>query len=444
MPVSVSCACGKQLRVPDQYVGRRVKCPACGEGLLVEDDSAPEMLIAEAPRQIRFSCGKCGKEMQAKAEYAGKQTKCPGCQSMVKIEEPKAAAPSPSKITTKPKARAAAAVEDEEEDEAPVRRKGSKNKKTKPKKRAVWPWILAGVGSFLVIVGVVLFLIFGLGNADGKLTDLDIIPGDAQAIVGVKIGDVWKVPGFQQGFQQGFQATNPMAAQQMQEMKDFLPGIQPGDVTRLTFVMQTITPLGPNAWMALQSSASINREKYLNSLKLNGRMKLTDKSAGGRTYQQVASMNQFPGQKMVGAHLFNEHLMIFGDEPEIVKVLERGAKVTKAGPSADALKRLAGSDQLVIGGNPPPDAMNQLAMLMQAQLDDVPCQAVKEMQQLLLTASISQNSFDMELSGSLPDGAKAEQVKTALEAGKKKLVIVLGFALRRHAAANLQGRGGRD
>ena len=29
MPIGIACSCGKSLRVPDEYVGRRVKCPAC-------------------------------------------------------------------------------------------------------------------------------------------------------------------------------------------------------------------------------------------------------------------------------------------------------------------------------------------------------------------------------------------------------------------------------
>jgi hypothetical protein len=30
MPVTVSCSCGKQLKVKDELIGKRVRCPACG------------------------------------------------------------------------------------------------------------------------------------------------------------------------------------------------------------------------------------------------------------------------------------------------------------------------------------------------------------------------------------------------------------------------------
>ena len=31
MPISVRCACGKTLQVDDQFAGRRIRCPACGQ-----------------------------------------------------------------------------------------------------------------------------------------------------------------------------------------------------------------------------------------------------------------------------------------------------------------------------------------------------------------------------------------------------------------------------
>src|SRR5438270_176083 len=108
MPVLISCQCGKQLRVPDEYAGRRVKCPVCGQPTSVPNGTAatappqtaayqppapppapPGLPTATAPAgMIRFTCGACGKQMQAKAEFAGRSTRCPGCQSAVLIADP--------------------------------------------------------------------------------------------------------------------------------------------------------------------------------------------------------------------------------------------------------------------------------------------------------------------------------------------------------------------
>jgi hypothetical protein len=42
MPIAIRCACGKTLAAPDQYAGRRVKCPACGKTLTVASKAAAE------------------------------------------------------------------------------------------------------------------------------------------------------------------------------------------------------------------------------------------------------------------------------------------------------------------------------------------------------------------------------------------------------------------
>lgn len=38
MSLKISCACGKRLKVDDSTLGKRVKCPACGKAVLVEEE----------------------------------------------------------------------------------------------------------------------------------------------------------------------------------------------------------------------------------------------------------------------------------------------------------------------------------------------------------------------------------------------------------------------
>ena len=35
MPIPVTCDCGKNLNIPDQYAGQKVKCPACATTIAV-------------------------------------------------------------------------------------------------------------------------------------------------------------------------------------------------------------------------------------------------------------------------------------------------------------------------------------------------------------------------------------------------------------------------
>src|SRR5262245_55123167 len=115
MAVAVACSCGKQLRIPDEYRGKRIKCPGCGEGLGV-----PAAWRPKADDGIRFEC-ECGAPRQAKAENAGKVTRCPECGEKQRIpeerEESEARQPKKTRIQSeapRPSKKSAAAVEDED------------------------------------------------------------------------------------------------------------------------------------------------------------------------------------------------------------------------------------------------------------------------------------------------------------------------------------------
>ena len=55
MPISLSCQCGKALRVKDEFAGKKVRCPGCKEVMSIPlpepeaspDDEALNMLLAD-------------------------------------------------------------------------------------------------------------------------------------------------------------------------------------------------------------------------------------------------------------------------------------------------------------------------------------------------------------------------------------------------------------
>jgi hypothetical protein len=52
MPITLNCACGKILRIPDQHAGKRVKCPACN-GILATAPPQPAFeVVEEEPKQL--------------------------------------------------------------------------------------------------------------------------------------------------------------------------------------------------------------------------------------------------------------------------------------------------------------------------------------------------------------------------------------------------------
>ncbi|MHC4118686.1 MAG: DUF6263 family protein, partial [Planctomycetota bacterium] len=71
----VCILCHEKLSAPDQYAGKRIKCPKCNNTSIVP---------AESPT-IRFTCKNCGKGIRVLQIFAGKQGKCPGCKSAVAV-----------------------------------------------------------------------------------------------------------------------------------------------------------------------------------------------------------------------------------------------------------------------------------------------------------------------------------------------------------------------
>jgi hypothetical protein len=55
MPVTLTCECGKRLRIPDGKEGKRVKCPGCGQVLAVPDDAASIAVQESRPSAKRKS-----------------------------------------------------------------------------------------------------------------------------------------------------------------------------------------------------------------------------------------------------------------------------------------------------------------------------------------------------------------------------------------------------
>jgi hypothetical protein len=96
MAISFHCNCGKKLAAKDDFAGRRLKCPGCGEVLTIPGHptaATPELTPAgktEAMRSrvgktastiaafVRFACD-CGRKMKAYRGDIGSEVDCPRC-----------------------------------------------------------------------------------------------------------------------------------------------------------------------------------------------------------------------------------------------------------------------------------------------------------------------------------------------------------------------------
>ncbi len=101
MPIPVKCQCGQQFKAKDKLAGKAVKCPKCGNPLKIGMPAAatPTAQTAKSTMQsakIPVTC-QCGKTFQAPPKLAGKRVKCPACGQGIQIPTPNAQ-PTPQPV----------------------------------------------------------------------------------------------------------------------------------------------------------------------------------------------------------------------------------------------------------------------------------------------------------------------------------------------------------
>lgn len=107
MPKFVCGFCESKIRVPDEYVGKRVKCPGCGKPVEVPgevpadagasldlsllDDSMSGETGKAAPRKLRsivIGCGVCSKTIHIPENRVGAVINCSKCQTPLLVDVP--------------------------------------------------------------------------------------------------------------------------------------------------------------------------------------------------------------------------------------------------------------------------------------------------------------------------------------------------------------------
>jgi hypothetical protein len=151
MPVKLSCPCGKVVRVRDELLGKKVKCPDCGKPVLVEEPAEEEEEESPPPRR-------------AKAEEKITRKKPP-------VEDLDDEEPPPPRKTKKPdkaKPRSRNEEEEDEEEEADEEEERPRKKGRKQaRKTSLYLWLGLAGGGVLVAAGVVV-LILVLNKKDGS------------------------------------------------------------------------------------------------------------------------------------------------------------------------------------------------------------------------------------------------------------------------------------
>lgn len=459
MAIQVQCSCGKQLRVADEHVGRRVKCPACGEMQTVSaggNGTAKKPTSKLAPKKpaepdkgevVKFECDECGKAMQARADYAGRTTRCPECKAPVVIpdqadmddepEELVEAEDKPknriqaSKPAPKPAKKSLPADDDveedrdddfEEEEERPRKKKGKK----KDKKKGGMPvGLLIGLG-----VGLLILLLGGGGftawwflrGGGGKAPpDLTWVPADAQGFVTVRVSHVWQSAPVQDIKQAAGGANNPFSNLMEQEI-----GLSPDEIERVTFV--GVDAKTQDGWIIYSTHKPYDRKRIQARARVDG----VERKHQNRTYLSGPAGSQ-------AVHFSSDRQVIMAPNETAMKAcLDHIAQPRTKGKLEKALAE-AVSTPVVVGFQVTPD-MVALAGQLNAQAPmqpkgpaGAPKNFESPVQNGMLTLTPSNNSLMLELTVTCTNDAKAQEAKKSLEDGRKQLKPMLfaaGFAMK--------------
>ncbi|MHC4336908.1 MAG: hypothetical protein ACYSTG_03025 [Planctomycetota bacterium] len=80
--------CNKKISTPDNYAGKRGKCPQCGQ--VVHVPPAQEEPVQDNQAVIKFRCPSCNQKIGVAKNYAGKRVRCAKCRQPIRVPEPQA------------------------------------------------------------------------------------------------------------------------------------------------------------------------------------------------------------------------------------------------------------------------------------------------------------------------------------------------------------------
>src|SRR5262245_9044379 len=262
VPVVVNCGCGKTLRIPDQYAGKKVKCPACAGVLAVPAASAKAQAKATETAAPQRSS-------RRDDESAGtKMRREPTQQPQRRItREDRLASYEPDTRKTAPDEREAEPVAskqeitppaDEEKEDKPTKKRKKKGAKKK-KKSVLLPLVLAGCALLLIAGGGVgAWRYFSRGVAG---SDFDYVPsGWAQAFVLIRVADLSNSPTGQSLMSQFPKSNGDFFTEVEKNL-----GVPLNDIERVTLVFQNVQSIG---WILVTTVKSVDKSKVKASLSL--------------------------------------------------------------------------------------------------------------------------------------------------------------------------------
>ncbi len=296
MAVQVVCSCGKTLRVPDDS-SKRPRCPDCGADLPASPGGARQAAPPAEPagRVVRFPCSQCGRQLEALAEDAGCCTPCPGCKAQVLI-------PSSS------------------------RRR------------------LLGVA--LVLLGLGLagaagwwYFVRQVGSDGPEVSEIDLLPADAESIASIRLAEVWANPGVQDAVR-----TARERAPRQEDLAVWLErhtSLRPEQLEQVYLV--SVDGNWRHGWVLGRTHADVDRSRVLGRLRSNRRAL---RHEGRRYHLGVTDDNE-----ELAIHFAGPRLVVVAAEEGMKRCLELAARPMRTGPLEPIIELTKEKSQVVVGFN---------------------------------------------------------------------------------------------
>jgi DNA-directed RNA polymerase subunit RPC12/RpoP len=447
MPIHLACwSCGKPMRAPSAFAGRRVKCPGCGAPLSVPEEVAvasgvqpgpPERRRRELPPPlfegvVQFRCA-CGKAMQAHSKHAGRLARCPACgdnvivpavdegpresrfrrqksepaprqtppprpadeepadiseldeiQEVEEFEEIREESPPKGQPAHRPRADAPAAGRErhDEEDHRPLRKPARKVKRAR-----IGLWI------FLTLFFLTIFGSIGAGVAvwiwsRGVTDDLALVPADATAFVSIRTGETAATP-----LGQKLWARVPAAE------KAYVQVLKPADTERVTVVLSERTPNPEDGtWVVTRTARPIDHKLLAKELGEQA----AEQKFEGKTYYIPAAPNKPP------FWIAGDHVLVTGRVAALKKAMSLPGTRTP-GPLDPALAEADAGRHFVAAFAAPGEAVAPFRAVVPA-----PYRPLFDATLVSLTGEVT-DTLALDLTLTLPSEAQALAAREAVE-----------------------------
>jgi hypothetical protein len=233
---------------------------------------------------------------------------------------------------------------------------------------------------------------------------LDLVPGNAQVLVDVRVGDILKTD-------LGKQALENLKAGPKNPLEELTKatGLELTDLEQVTFAGVDMDK--KDGWAIVRFNKAVDKKK------LYSHPKITRKEATheGKAYDQIVV-----DKETLGVYWVNDKMAVVGNEEPVKKCMTMLASKRPTGPMDEALKRAREKHSIVIGVVPPPEAKKRPPRPGKPPGGTDPGEVLKDLDIATIVIDYD-NHTKVEAVGRMATDTAAEKLKDAIDKGLDKV-----------------------